>query len=254
MWQNQKALHSTSKHINYQPPPPTQIQNIPIPPAPIKLSRRQLAICVKSSLLLLTSQFQDQFYLPKAKAQDQNQLTLDNPQSLQDENPIDNDTRRPTEENPVDTSSTASPTEESPVETSTTTSPTEENPVENSGSTGPTEENIVETSETASSTEENPVDTSATTSPTEENQAETGGTTNTTTEENQVEKDSDTTATTEADSCIDKVVTKRAFLDISIDGKPIGRIVVGLYGNNVPAGTAKFSDFVSGAAGNPIFL
>ncbi|KAL8230770.1 hypothetical protein R6Q57_000548 [Mikania cordata] len=218
MWQNPKALHSTSKHINYQPP--TQIQTIPTTPAaaPIKLSRRQLAICTKWSLLLLTSQLQDTFHLPKARAQEQNQLTLENPQiTLLDDIPIDSNTT--TEENPVDTSSTTFPTQENPVETS----PTEENP---SGTTG--------------STTENPA-----ASVIEENQSETSSIPN----ENQVGNDSDTNTTTKADSCIDKVVTKRAFLDISIDGKPIGRIVVGLYGNNVPAGTTKFSDFVSGAAG-----
>ncbi|KAD4888855.1 hypothetical protein R6Q59_034251 [Mikania micrantha] len=219
MWQHTNALHSTSKHINYQPPP-TQIQTIPTTPAaaPIKLSRRQLAICTKWSLILLTSQLQDTFHLPKARAQEQNQLTLENPQiTLLDDIPIDSNAT--TEDNPVDTSSTTSPTQENSVEAS----PTEENP---SGTTG--------------STAENPA-----ASVIEENQSETSSVPN----ENQVGNDSDTSTTTKADSCIDKVVTKRAFLDISIDGKPIGRIVVGLYGNNVPAGTTKFSDFVSGAAG-----
>ncbi|KAA8541157.1 hypothetical protein F0562_025097 [Nyssa sinensis] len=41
------------------------------------------------------------------------------------------------------------------------------------------------------------------------------------------------------DSCINKTPKKRAFLDISIDGKPTGRIVIGLYSDNVPAGTAR---------------
>ncbi|KAL3575086.1 hypothetical protein D5086_023187 [Populus alba] len=43
--------------------------------------------------------------------------------------------------------------------------------------------------------------------------------------------------------------TARAFLDISIDGEPVGRIVVGLYGEDVPAGAARFSSLVRGAAG-----
>lgn len=43
--------------------------------------------------------------------------------------------------------------------------------------------------------------------------------------------------------------TARAFLDVSIDGEPVGRIVVGLYGEDVPAGAARFSDLVRGAAG-----
>lgn len=49
--------------------------------------------------------------------------------------------------------------------------------------------------------------------------------------------------------CTNKVATKKAFLDISIDGEPVGRIVVGLYGENAPAGAARFSSLVSGAAG-----
>ncbi|XP_031372222.1 peptidyl-prolyl cis-trans isomerase CYP26-2, chloroplastic [Punica granatum] len=52
-----------------------------------------------------------------------------------------------------------------------------------------------------------------------------------------------------AQSCSDKQPTKRAFLDISIDGEPAGRIVIGLYGDDSPAGAARFSNLVSGAAG-----
>ncbi|XAR63878.1 Peptidylprolyl isomerase [Bertholletia excelsa] len=50
-------------------------------------------------------------------------------------------------------------------------------------------------------------------------------------------------------SCIDNTLTKKAFLDVAIDGQPVGRIVIGLHGNNAPAGVARFSDLVSGAAG-----
>ncbi|CAK7323146.1 unnamed protein product [Dovyalis caffra] len=49
--------------------------------------------------------------------------------------------------------------------------------------------------------------------------------------------------------CSNKTTTKRAFLDISIDGEPVGRIIIGLYGEDVPAGAARFSNLVSGAAG-----
>ncbi|XP_023542469.1 peptidyl-prolyl cis-trans isomerase CYP26-2, chloroplastic [Cucurbita pepo subsp. pepo] len=49
--------------------------------------------------------------------------------------------------------------------------------------------------------------------------------------------------------CTEKSPTKRAFLDISIDGQPAGRIIIGLYGNDAPAGVARFSNLVSGAAG-----
>ncbi|KAJ8752314.1 hypothetical protein K2173_003950 [Erythroxylum novogranatense] len=55
---------------------------------------------------------------------------------------------------------------------------------------------------------------------------------------------SDSTAT-----CYDKTPSKRAFLDVSIDGEPVGRIVIGLYAEDIPAGAARFSSLVSGAAG-----
>ncbi|KAI3454885.1 hypothetical protein Pfo_011549 [Paulownia fortunei] len=50
-------------------------------------------------------------------------------------------------------------------------------------------------------------------------------------------------------NCADPAPTKQAFLDISIEGEPIGRIIIGLYGNAVPAGAARFAELVSGAAG-----
>ncbi|XP_076915466.1 peptidyl-prolyl cis-trans isomerase CYP26-2, chloroplastic-like [Bidens hawaiensis] len=248
IWQNLNILHSTAEHRQPPPPPPPiQVQSIPASPAAIKLSRRQLATCTKSSLLLLlTSQFQDHFHLPIARAQEQNLITPDNPQT---DIPTESTTiTSPIDKNPIDTSNTTNQTEDNSVESSTTTTPTEENPPDTIETTNPTKENQAETSTTA---EENPSDTSSTANATEENAKETSGTTTTTTEENQTDSNTntDTSATTEVDSCTDKVLTKRAFLDISIDGKPIGRIVVGLYGNSVPNGTAKFSDFVSGAAG-----
>ncbi|CAO2818407.1 unnamed protein product [Amaranthus hypochondriacus] len=52
-----------------------------------------------------------------------------------------------------------------------------------------------------------------------------------------------------AETSFNKDQTKRAFLDISIDGKPIGRIVIGLYDEKVPVGAARFSDLVNGKAG-----
>ncbi|XP_024969242.1 peptidyl-prolyl cis-trans isomerase CYP26-2, chloroplastic [Cynara cardunculus var. scolymus] len=128
-------------------------------------------------------------------------------------------------------------TQENQVEASGTT---QENQVEASGTT---QENQVEASGT---TQENQVEASGTTSPAEENPVETSSVT---TKDGPVDDDSASTTTTTIDSCTEKVLTKRAFLDISIEGKPIGRVVIGLYGNNVPAGTTKFSDFVSGAAG-----
>uniref|UniRef100_A0A1D1YJ14 Peptidyl-prolyl cis-trans isomerase CYP19-4 n=1 Tax=Anthurium amnicola TaxID=1678845 RepID=A0A1D1YJ14_9ARAE len=43
--------------------------------------------------------------------------------------------------------------------------------------------------------------------------------------------------------------TKKAFFDVAIDGEPAGRIVVGLYGANTPAGAARFAGLLTGAAG-----
>ncbi|KAJ4830395.1 hypothetical protein Tsubulata_033984 [Turnera subulata] len=50
-------------------------------------------------------------------------------------------------------------------------------------------------------------------------------------------------------SCSNKTLTKKAFLDISIDGEPVGRIIIGLYGEDAPIGAARFSSLVSGTAG-----
>ncbi|KAK7265034.1 hypothetical protein RJT34_32650 [Clitoria ternatea] len=50
-------------------------------------------------------------------------------------------------------------------------------------------------------------------------------------------------------SCTERKPTKQVFLDISIDDEPAGRITVGLYGDDVPAGVDRFSKIVSGAAG-----
>ncbi|KAH0690888.1 peptidyl-prolyl cis-trans isomerase CYP26-2, chloroplastic [Solanum tuberosum] len=49
--------------------------------------------------------------------------------------------------------------------------------------------------------------------------------------------------------CSNQNVTKRAFLEVSVDGEPIGRIVIGLYGDSAPFGSSRFSNLVSGAAG-----
>ncbi|VVA95224.1 unnamed protein product [Arabis nemorensis] len=50
-------------------------------------------------------------------------------------------------------------------------------------------------------------------------------------------------------NCRNRIPTKKGFIDVSIAGEPIGRIVIGLYGDDVPAGTARFGSFVSGKAG-----
>ncbi|KAI7984742.1 hypothetical protein LOK49_LG14G00284 [Camellia lanceoleosa] len=125
------------------------------------------------------------------------------------------------------------------TDNSTTISSTEENP-----------SNIAENSEpvdnltTISSTEENPpnaaVDNSTAISSTKENPPNTA--------ENSEQVENSNTIST-SPSCIDTTPTKRAFLDISVNGEPIGRIVIGLYTNTAPVGTDRFSDIVSGAAG-----
>ncbi|XP_071731525.1 peptidyl-prolyl cis-trans isomerase CYP26-2, chloroplastic [Rutidosis leptorrhynchoides] len=245
MWQNATVRHSTAM----PPPPPITPPQIQTPET-IKLSRRQLAICTKSSaLLILTSHFQDFFYLPKARAQEQQNLLIDDipietntaTNSMQEISVDDSSTTAPTEETPIENiDNTTNTTEENPVDNGEITSTTEENPVDNGDITSSTEENPVDNGDTMGPAEENPVENRSNAGPTEDNQVETTSTIS------PVDNDSYSTAT---DSCTDKILTKRAFLDISIDGQPIGRVVIGLYGNNVPAGTTKFSDFVSGAAG-----
>ncbi|GAB2294190.1 hypothetical protein Dimus_028408 [Dionaea muscipula] len=46
-------------------------------------------------------------------------------------------------------------------------------------------------------------------------------------------------------------IAKRAFLDVSIDGEAVGRIEIGLFGddNGTPVGASRFSDLVSGRNG-----
>lgn len=50
-------------------------------------------------------------------------------------------------------------------------------------------------------------------------------------------------------NCEEEAVSTTAFLDVSIDGVPAGRIVIGLYGGKTPIGATRFSDLVSGRAG-----
>ena len=44
-------------------------------------------------------------------------------------------------------------------------------------------------------------------------------------------------------------VTKKAFLDITIDDQPAGRIVVGLFGDVAPKTVANFAQLCDGSAG-----
>lgn len=73
-------------------------------------------------------------------------------------------------------------------------------------------------------------------------------------EENVVEpsnsdKPEENLTTTTTPSCTERKPTKKVFFDIAIDREPVGRITIGLYGDDVPAGVDRFSKIVSGAAG-----
>lgn len=47
----------------------------------------------------------------------------------------------------------------------------------------------------------------------------------------------------------DLTITKKAFFDVSIDGKPVGRIVFGLFGNVVPKTAENFAVLAEGSRG-----
>lgn len=44
-------------------------------------------------------------------------------------------------------------------------------------------------------------------------------------------------------------ITKRVFLDVAIEGRPIGQIVIGLYGDAVPVGAQRFAELAVGQRG-----
>ncbi|CAI5481148.1 unnamed protein product [Closterium sp. Yama58-4] len=44
-------------------------------------------------------------------------------------------------------------------------------------------------------------------------------------------------------------VTEKVFLDIAVDGAPVGRLVIGVYGEAVPIGAARFAQLAKGVAG-----
>lgn len=44
-------------------------------------------------------------------------------------------------------------------------------------------------------------------------------------------------------------ITRKVFFDIAIDGQPVGEIVVGLYGTNVPIGAQRFAELAVGKRG-----
>lgn len=44
-------------------------------------------------------------------------------------------------------------------------------------------------------------------------------------------------------------ITKKVFLDVAIEGRPIGQIVIGLYGDTVPVGAQRFAELTAGQRG-----
>ncbi|KAL8134846.1 peptidyl-prolyl cis-trans isomerase CYP26-2, chloroplastic [Apium graveolens] len=198
-------MHSTAKCLLNSPatPPNHQIQALPTtcPPCPPclvknspKLSRRELAICTKSSLLLvLCSQAHQQFQLPKARAEEENASTNEtNAAALLESDSSDNGTN----------------VEETP--------PT----IESDDSDIPT---------TVEENQESPTTAESTDATTQEADS--------------------VSNVVSGDGCSDRKIKKRAFFDVSVNGEPIGRIVIGLYDNNAPITTGRFSKIISGAAG-----
>ncbi|KAJ0989104.1 hypothetical protein J5N97_007460 [Dioscorea zingiberensis] len=55
--------------------------------------------------------------------------------------------------------------------------------------------------------------------------------------------------TVTTDNCGNQTSIKKAFMDISIDNQPIGRILIGLYKDTAPLGSSRFISLLTGAAG-----
>ncbi|XP_039124984.1 peptidyl-prolyl cis-trans isomerase CYP26-2, chloroplastic isoform X2 [Dioscorea cayenensis subsp. rotundata] len=51
------------------------------------------------------------------------------------------------------------------------------------------------------------------------------------------------------DNCGNQTSIQKAFMDISIDNQPIGRILIGLYKDTAPLGVSRFISLLTGAAG-----
>lgn len=229
-------MHSTAKCL-LNSPPNHQIQALPTtsPPCPPcilknspKLSRRELAICTKSSLLLvLGSQAQQQFQLPKARAEEENALTNEtNAAALLEADSSDNRTN--VEENPPTIESNDVPQVSDDSDILTTIEENQESPT---------------TTESNTTVQESDASDSATTVEENQENAPTSETDGTTPEADSVNN------TVTGDGCSDRRIKKRAFFDVSVDGEPIGRIVIGLYDNNAPITTGRFINIISGAAG-----
>lgn len=68
-------------------------------------------------------------------------------------------------------------------------------------------------------------------------------------EQSPTEKDKEPANGFEPTTCDELTVTKSVFFDVAIDGEAAGRIVIGLYGNDVPVGASRFAELASGKTG-----
>nr|GLL22036.1 peptidyl-prolyl cis-trans isomerase CYP26-2, chloroplastic [Ipomoea trifida] len=233
MWVNQRIVEPSAKiiHPHAAPtPPPKQIQVTPTshsPPAlnkSSKLSRRELAISANSSLLLLLgTQALVPFHQFKARAEEVSETTG----VIQPENsPGESEVKAGEVSQGTDITENEAKAEA--VSENTDVIKQENDLGENKARTEEVSENTYVTEKG------NGVG---------ESQAkadEVSENTNATQPENDSGKNN---------YCAGQNLTNRAFLEVSIDGEPAGRIVVGLYGNTVPSGTARFSNLISGRAG-----
>ncbi|KAL4361271.1 hypothetical protein GQ457_04G014200 [Hibiscus cannabinus] len=229
MLNNHKFLQSSPQLLQ---PPSSASRSFPILQH-LKFSRRDLTLCTNSSLLLLLgSQALEPFYpLSKAKAEENS--------------PDHNVTAIKAAENSPDDNVTATKAEENSPGDNVTATQEEENSADDNVTATKAEENSPGDNVTATKEEENSADDNVTATRAEENSP---GDDVTVTKEEEKSAD-DNVTTTPNPNCNNRVATKRAFLDIAIDGEPAGRIVIGLYGDDVPGGAARFSSIVSGAAG-----
>lgn len=222
MWPNHKLIHPSAQLLQTPTPPPplppstqTPGTTAPLPPPIVKqcfkFSRRELAICTNSSLLLLLgSQTLEPLQFQKARAEEI-------PEKTSSEEGVAEEVQENTEN--------ASSEEQGAVEIQ-----------EKTEKTSPEELGAEEIQQKTDEIQENNEKTSPEEVGVEEIQEKT-------------DKTSPEEPPKKIDYCEEQSLTNRAFLDVAVDGKPIGRIVIGLYGERAPFGTSTFSDLVSGAAG-----
>lgn len=68
-------------------------------------------------------------------------------------------------------------------------------------------------------------------------------------EQSPTEKDKEPAKGFEPTTCDDLTVTKSVYFDVAVDGEAAGRIVIGLYGKDVPVGASRFAELVAGRQG-----